>query len=107
MREVLCACQAVDGRIIRFSGAAAGGRGGAEIAPEAGVAPVHRQAVLRLCELGWLFRRAPASVVRGHLCALGIACFTAAPPCLTCCPPISLACLASGQLLDALLPCRV
>lgn len=56
MREVLCACQAVDGRVIRYSGAAAGGRGGAEIAPEAGVPQVHRQAVLRLCELGWLFR---------------------------------------------------
>jgi len=56
VREVLCACQAVDGRIIRFSGAAAGGRGGAEIAPEAGVSAVHRQLVLRLCELGWLFR---------------------------------------------------
>ncbi|KAK9833447.1 hypothetical protein WJX81_006327 [Elliptochloris bilobata] len=61
VREVLCACQAVDGRVIRYSGAAAGGRGGAEIAPEAGVPLVHRQAVLRLCELGWLFRR-----VRSH-----------------------------------------
>lgn len=71
VREVLCACQAVDGRIIRYSGAAAGGRGGAEVAPEAGVPAVHRQAVLRLCELGWLFRCAARRARPGERALMG------------------------------------
>jgi len=71
VREVLCACQAVDGRVIRYSGAAAGGRGGAEIAPEAGVPLVHRQLVMRLCELGWLFRWALNQVTVFRGCTWG------------------------------------
>lgn len=56
VREVLCACQGFDGRHVRFNPAAMRGSGGFDIAPEAGVPPVQRHLMLKLCELGWLFR---------------------------------------------------
>ena len=58
VREVLCACQAFDGQHVHYkSGAMKGGyRGGFEIAAEAGISPVQRSLMLKLCELGWLYR---------------------------------------------------
>jgi hypothetical protein len=56
VREVLCACQGFDGRHVRFNAAAMKGLGGFDISPEAGVPPVQRHLMLKLCELGWLFR---------------------------------------------------
>lgn len=73
VREVLGACQGWNGRIVRYSSAAAGGLGGYEVTPEAGVTHVQRQMVAQLCEVGWLFRRAP--------CALG---FFGDPACAIC-----------------------
>lgn len=54
--EVLCACQGFDGVHMRYKGAAVKGLGGFEIAAEAGVPRVQRSLMLKLCELGWLFR---------------------------------------------------
>ena len=56
VREVLCACQAFDGEHVRYKGAAKKGLGGFEIAAAAGIPPVQRSLMLKLCELGWLFR---------------------------------------------------
>ncbi|KAK9917451.1 hypothetical protein WJX75_004487 [Coccomyxa subellipsoidea] len=57
VREVLCACQAFDGEHVRYKGAAMKGLGGFEIAAAAGIPPVQRSLMLKLCELGWLFRK--------------------------------------------------
>jgi hypothetical protein len=65
VREVLCACQGFDGRHVRYNVAAARGAGGFDVAPEAGVPPVQRHLMLKLCELGWLFRWGPALVCFG------------------------------------------
>ncbi|CAL8465011.1 g4546 [Coccomyxa elongata] len=59
VREVLCACQAFDGRHVRYKGGAMKGgyKGGFEIAADAGIPPVQRSLMLKLCELGWLYRK--------------------------------------------------
>ena len=41
---------------MRYNPRAVGGLGGFDIAPEAGIPRVQRQLILRICELGWLFR---------------------------------------------------
>ena len=48
--------QGFDGQYVRYKPRAVGGLGGFEIAPEAGIPRVQRQLMLRICELGWLFR---------------------------------------------------
>ena len=48
--------QGFDGQHVRYNPRAVGGLGGFEIAPEAGIPRVQRQLMLRICELGWLFR---------------------------------------------------
>ena len=48
--------QGFDGHYVRYNPRAVGGLGGFEIAPEAGIPRVQRQLMLRICELGWLFR---------------------------------------------------
>ncbi|EIE20511.1 hypothetical protein COCSUDRAFT_48540 [Coccomyxa subellipsoidea C-169] len=57
VREVLCACQGFDGQHVRYSPTAMNGLGSYEIAAEAGIPPVQRSLVLKLCEVGWLFRK--------------------------------------------------
>ena len=48
--------QGFDGQYVRYSPQAVGGLGGFEVAPKAGIPRVQRQLMLRICELGWLFR---------------------------------------------------
>ena len=50
------AVQGFDGHYVRYNPRAVGGLGGFDIAPEAGIPRVQRQLMLRICELGWLFR---------------------------------------------------
>eukprot|EP00803_Ostreobium_quekettii_P003739 evm.model.scf_156.5 EVM.evm.TU.scf_156.5 scf_156:43972-47321(-) len=61
VRDVLYVCQGIDGNHIRFD--PGGGAGGSfAIDPEAAVDPAQSRLILRLCELGWLFRS-----VQGYL----------------------------------------
>ncbi|CAL5229384.1 g12698 [Coccomyxa viridis] len=62
VRDVLCACQGFDGHYVRYNPRAVGGLGGFDIAPEAGIPRVQRQLMLRICELGWLFRKLERTV---------------------------------------------
>ena len=57
VRDVLYACQGIDGKYLRWQPASCGGSGG--YAANAGVTlPLaEQQLTLQLCELGWLFRR--------------------------------------------------
>ena len=48
--------QGFDGHYVRYNPRSVGGLGGFDIAPEAGIPRVQRQLMLRICELGWLFR---------------------------------------------------
>lgn len=56
MRDVLYACQAVDGRYSAYAPQGGGGGGGYAINKGVSVDPVQRGMVERLSELGWLFR---------------------------------------------------
>jgi len=64
VRDVLYACQGIDGKYLRWQPAACGGSGG--YAADAGVTlPLaEQQLTLQLCELGWLFRCVSTS--HGH-----------------------------------------
>lgn len=54
--QVCVQTQGFDGHYVRYNPRAVGGLGGFDIAPEAGIPRVQRQLMLRICELGWLFR---------------------------------------------------
>ena len=56
VRDVLYICQGIDGQYIRYEPNSVAG-GGFVIDSSAGVGPVQTKLVLRLCELGWLFRK--------------------------------------------------
>lgn len=64
------ALQGFDGHYVRYNPRAVGGLGGFDIAPEAGIPRVQRQLMLRICELGWLFRYLLCCQMNAPVCGL-------------------------------------
>eukprot|EP00884_Botryococcus_braunii_P022214 jgi/Botrbrau1/8677/Bobra.0087s0030.1 len=62
VRDVLYACQGLNGHYIKYRTTAEGGLGGYEVDATAGIPLPQRQLLARLCELGWLFRKVEAQV---------------------------------------------
>jgi gamma-tubulin complex component 3 len=56
VRDVLYACQGIDGKYVRWQAAACDGSGGYAPAPGITLPLAEEQLTLQLCELGWLFR---------------------------------------------------
>ena len=56
VRDALYACQAVDGMHVAFDPAAERGMGGFALDPAMQLPRVQRHLLLKLCEVGWLFR---------------------------------------------------
>eukprot|EP00898_Chlorokybus_atmophyticus_P006935 jgi/Chlat1/7242/Chrsp58S06891 len=59
VRDVLYACQGIDGKYIRFDNNA----DGYIVDPKVGVARPTRELLRRICELGWLYKRVRAHIV--------------------------------------------
>ena len=56
VRDVLYACQGVNGQFVQYDQDAQQGLGGYVLNAKAGISAAHRPVMLAICELGWLFR---------------------------------------------------
>ena len=56
VRDVLYACQGVNGQVVQYDQDAQQGLGGYVLNAKAGISAAHRPVMLAICELGWLFR---------------------------------------------------
>ena len=62
VRDVLYACQGVNGQFVQYDQDAQQGLGGYVLNAKAGISAAHRPVMLAICELGWLFRCAGSMV---------------------------------------------
>ena len=62
VRDVLYACQGVNGQFVQYDQDAQQGLGGYVLNAKAGISAAHRPVMLAICELGWLFRCAGSKV---------------------------------------------